>query len=133
MGIVDFLFRQIAGRAEARADLVNVGARGTTGDLPDLLPLLPPRDSFGEAAGEAALRILARASRADLERYAALSPPWRLTPDDLQRSRDPGTTALAAFHPDAAVRAVARTRLRAEGGDLARTLLELAPEAPPPA
>ena len=129
MGFFDFLMRQIAGRAEARADLVNVGALGTTRDLPDLLPLLPPRDAFGEAAGEAALRILARASTRDLEAYARLAPAWsHLTATDVEASRDPGTIALATFHPAAAIRAAARARLDHVGGDLATTLRTLTPE-----
>ena len=130
MGFFDFLMRTIAGRAEARADLVNVGAHGTLRDLPDLLPLLPPRDSFGEAAGEAALRILARASRAELAAYAAHAPRWNVSAHDVEHSLDPGTIALAALHGDEAVVAIARTQLQRTDGELARTLLELT-AAPP--
>lgn len=129
MGFFDFLMRQIAGRAEARADLVNVGAFGTIRDLADLLPLLPPIDAFGEAASEAALRILDRASDEDLALWDERarvdgSLRWhRLRGADIEASRDPGTIALAAFHPREDVRAAAVRRLETTEGALAKRLL----------
>jgi hypothetical protein len=126
MGFFDFLMRQIAGRAEARADLVNVGAMGTVRDLPDLLSLLPPRDSFGEAAGEAALRILSRATGEELAAYADAAPRWEhVQAADIEASRDPGTLALAAFHPDPRVRAGALARLERTEGALAESIVAI--------
>ncbi len=132
MGLFDFLMRQVAGRAEARADLVNVGALGTIRDLPDLLPLLPPRDSFGEAASEAALRILSRASTSELDAYARLAPAWpHLSAADVEASRDPGTIALAAFHARADVRAAACLKLANTAGELAKALHERSARSDP--
>lgn len=131
MGLFDFLMRQIAGRAEARADLVNVGAFGTTHDLPDLLPHLPPIDAFGEAASEAALRILDRASNDELARWDEAARNggglrWhRLQSTDIEASRDPGSIALAAFHPREDVRRAAVKRLHGTDGELAARLLEV--------
>lgn len=131
MGLFDYLMRQVAGRAQARADLVNVGAHGTARDLIDLLPLLPPLDAFGEAASEAVLRILDRATDTELGAWDEASRSLRgmrfhrLGADDVETSRDLGTLALAVFHPEAAVRAAAMRRLEAEEGALPARLLAL--------
>lgn len=131
MGLFDFLMRQIAGRAEARAALIQLGGHGTVDDLPALLPHLPPIDAFGEAASEAALRILDRASEQELARWnehgqAGGGLRWhRLQAADLEASRDLGSIALGSFHPRAEVRAAAVARLEATPGALAARLARL--------
>lgn len=131
MGLFDFLMRQIAGRASARADLINVGAFGTLRDLPDLLPLLPPVDAFGEAASEAALRILDRASNDELARWDEIARQgsglrWHhWSCNDIDASNDPGFLAVATFHPREDLRRAAVRRLDPADGALAARLLEL--------
>lgn len=130
MGLFDSLLRMIAGRAEARADLINVGAHGTVRDLPDLLQLLPPLDAFGEAASDAALVILGRASDRELDAWDEASQALvgmrfqRLDVAALEGSRDPATVALASFHRDPTVRAAALRRLEEAPDALSRRLVD---------
>lgn len=128
MSLWSRLLRSMLGRAETRAALQHVGVWGVLDDVTRLLPHLPPRDGAGEAASEAALQLLARASEDDLRAWAARSersrwPAWSV---QVLESGDPATLALAALHPDDTLRRAALARLEGYEDALASRIVRVA-------